>query len=94
MAYTVTIFSPSLSPSAGYSSSEALALEGGGGPAVGDPTGVAGVPGVAPAEPPLRRLKRIVAYGPRCPDCAGPLVFGEGCQLCPVCGYSGCGPRR
>lgn len=49
----------------------------------------------APAEaPPLRRLKRIAAYGPRCPDCAGPLVFGEGCQLCPVCGYSGCGPRR
>lgn len=43
---------------------------------------------------PLRRLRRVVAYGPRCPDCAGPLVFGEGCQLCPVCGYSGCGGRR
>ena len=41
----------------------------------------------------LRRLKRVTAYGPRCPDCAGPLVFGEGCQLCPVCGYSGCGAR-
>lgn len=44
--------------------------------------------------PELRRLRRIVAYGPRCPDCAGPLVFGEGCQLCPVCGYSGCGGAR
>ena len=41
----------------------------------------------------LRRLKRVTAYGPRCPDCAGPLVFGEGCQLCPVCGYSACGGR-
>lgn len=47
------------------------------------------------ARPPeLRRLKRMAAYGPRCPDCAGPLVFGEGCQLCPICGYSGCGGRR
>jgi hypothetical protein len=42
------------------------------------------------AAPELRRLRRVAAYGPRCPDCAGPLVFGEGCQLCPVCGYSGC----
>lgn len=39
------------------------------------------------------RLKRMAARGPRCPDCAGPLVFGEGCQLCPVCGYSACGGR-
>ncbi len=44
--------------------------------------------------PELRRLRRVVAYGPRCPDCAGPLVFGEGCQLCPICGYSGCGGQR
>ena len=37
------------------------------------------------------RLRRPVATrGPRCPDCAGPLVFGEGCELCPVCGYSAC----
>lgn len=27
---------------------------------------------------------------PRCPDCAGPLVFGEGCQTCPICGFSHC----
>jgi hypothetical protein len=32
--------------------------------------------------------------GPRCPDCAGPLVYGEGCNICPVCGYSGCTPSR
>lgn len=36
------------------------------------------------------RLRRMLASGPRCPDCAGPLVFGEGCNLCPVCGYSAC----
>ena len=28
---------------------------------------------------------------PRCPDCGGPLVNGEGCATCPVCGYSVCG---
>lgn len=28
---------------------------------------------------------------PRCPDCGGPLVHGEGCVTCPVCGYSRCG---
>ena len=39
---------------------------------------------------PLRRLRRMPAFGPRCPDCAGPLAFGEGCSLGPVCGYSGC----
>ncbi len=44
--------------------------------------------------PEIRRLRRIMAYGPRCPDCAGPLVFGEGCQVCPVCGYSGCAGGR
>jgi hypothetical protein len=37
-----------------------------------------------------RRLRRMVAFGPRCPDCGGPLAFGEGCSLCPVCGYSAC----
>jgi len=39
----------------------------------------------------LRRLERAPsATRPRCPDCAGPLVFGEGCHVCPVCGYSAC----
>lgn len=36
------------------------------------------------------RLRRMVASGPSCPDCAGPLVFGEGCRVCPVCGFSAC----
>ncbi|GMU41947.1 MAG: hypothetical protein AMXMBFR23_28130 [Chloroflexota bacterium] len=36
------------------------------------------------------RLRRAAVAGPRCPHCAGPLVFGEGCSLCPICGYSGC----
>lgn len=25
-----------------------------------------------------------------CPDCAGKLVFSEGCKKCPACGYSRC----
>ena len=37
------------------------------------------------------RLRRARQFGPRCPDCGGPLVFGEGCQLCPICGHSSCG---
>ena len=39
---------------------------------------------------PVRRLRRMPSFGPRGPDCAGPLAFGEGCSLCPVCGYSAC----
>ena len=40
---------------------------------------------------PVSRARRRWAYaGPRCPQCAGPLVFGEGCSLCPVCGHSSC----
>lgn len=25
-----------------------------------------------------------------CPDCGQPLVFGEGCNICPNCGWSKC----
>lgn len=39
-----------------------------------------------------RRLRRPRMAGPRCPDCAGPLAYGEGCHVCPVCGFSGCTP--
>lgn len=38
---------------------------------------------VAPA---LRSLVR--RYNSRCPECAGPLVSGEGAVACPVCGFS------
>lgn len=27
---------------------------------------------------------------PRCPDCGGPLVHGEGCICCPICGFTRC----
>lgn len=40
-----------------------------------------------------RRLRRFAMHEPRCPDCGGPLVFGEGCHACPVCGFSGCAPQ-
>jgi hypothetical protein len=36
--------------------------------------------------PSLRPLVR--RYNSRCPDCAGPLVSGEGCVACPVCGFA------
>lgn len=35
-------------------------------------------------------LARIARFDHRCPDCDGPLVFGEGCSLCPICGRSSC----
>jgi hypothetical protein len=38
---------------------------------------------VAPALRPLVRR-----YNSRCPECAGPLVSGEGAVACPVCGFS------
>jgi hypothetical protein len=42
-------------------------------------------------EAPAPRRRRQWTYaGPRCPQCAGPLVFGEGCSVCPVCGHSSC----
>lgn len=78
MAYTVTIEASPLRQSAEPAFAERRAAD----------SGLATAPDVDTMQ--LRRLKRVVAYGPRCPDCAGPLVFGEGCQLCPVCGYSGC----
>jgi uncharacterized Zn finger protein (UPF0148 family) len=37
------------------------------------------------------RLTTLLQRQPRCPDCGGPLVHGEGCASCPVCGYSHCG---
>jgi len=37
---------------------------------------------VAPALRPL-----MARTGNRCPDCGGPLVSGEGCVACPVCGF-------
>ncbi len=36
--------------------------------------------------PSLRAL--VARTGNRCPECAGPLVNGEGCVACPVCGFS------
>ncbi len=42
----------------------------------------------------IRRLRRMAVHGPRCPDCVGPLVFGEGCRTCPVCGFSACEAAR
>ncbi len=26
--------------------------------------------------------------GPRCPDCGGPIVHGEGSLRCPICGFT------
>ena len=37
------------------------------------------------------QLRLQLFHATRCPDCGGPLVHGEGCASCPVCGYSHCG---
>lgn len=37
------------------------------------------------------QLRLPLVRGVRCPDCGGPLVHGEGCICCPVCGFSRCG---
>lgn len=52
-------------------------------------TGIdAGIGDAAPPAP--RRRRQWMVAGPSCPQCAGPLVFGEGCSVCPVCGHSSC----
>ncbi|MHB8575432.1 MAG: hypothetical protein ACYDCQ_08880 [Dehalococcoidia bacterium] len=35
--------------------------------------------------PALRSL--VARHNGRCPECAGPLVSGEACVACPVCGF-------
>jgi hypothetical protein len=35
--------------------------------------------------PSLRPL--VARTGNRCPECAGPLINGEACVACPVCGF-------
>lgn len=46
----------------------------------------AGVPyTIRAVAPSLRPL--MARTGNRCPECAGPLVSGEGCVACPVCGF-------
>jgi uncharacterized Zn finger protein (UPF0148 family) len=57
--------------------------------AVVEPSMVAMPDGRSP-EAATGRLRQARQFGPRCPDCGGPLVFGEGCQLCPICGHSSC----
>lgn len=37
------------------------------------------------------RIRTLVVPRARaCPDCGGPLVHGEGCVTCPICGFSAC----
>lgn len=38
----------------------------------------------------IRAVQRRAAAGAACPECGGPMVHGEGCALCPVCGFSTC----
>ena len=40
---------------------------------------------------PATQLRLQLTRQPLCPDCGGPIVHGEGCATCPVCGYSHCG---
>lgn len=47
---------------------------------------VAGEPySVRSVTPSLRPL--MARTNGRCPECAGPLVSGEACLVCPVCGF-------
>ena len=36
----------------------------------------------------LEKLQESQMKRHRCPDCGGPLVYGEGCACCPVCGLT------
>ena len=53
-------------------------------------TATATPPATTTARTPATQLRLRMFQQPRCPDCAGPLAFGEGCATCPICGFSRC----
>jgi hypothetical protein len=39
----------------------------------------------------MRKRVLVIRRTEACPDCGAFLVRGEGCALCPVCGFTKCG---
>jgi ribonucleoside-diphosphate reductase alpha chain len=42
-------------------------------------------------ETPSRNPELVKSWAGQCPDCGGPLIYQEGCNICLACGFTKCG---
>jgi ribonucleoside-diphosphate reductase alpha chain len=42
-------------------------------------------------ETPSRNPEMVKSWAGQCPDCGGPLIYQEGCNICLACGFTKCG---
>ncbi|MDH4269997.1 MAG: vitamin B12-dependent ribonucleotide reductase, partial [Dehalococcoidia bacterium] len=42
-------------------------------------------------EAPSRNPEMVKSWAGQCPDCGGPLIYQEGCNICLACGFTKCG---
>jgi ribonucleoside-diphosphate reductase alpha chain len=40
---------------------------------------------------PSRKAETVKSWAGQCPDCSGPLIYQEGCNICLACGFTKCG---
>jgi ribonucleoside-diphosphate reductase alpha chain len=40
---------------------------------------------------PSQNLELVKSWAGQCPDCGGPLIYQEGCNICLACGFTKCG---
>jgi len=43
------------------------------------------------AETPSKNPELLKSWAGQCPDCGGPLIYQEGCNICLACGFTKCG---
>jgi ribonucleoside-diphosphate reductase alpha chain len=43
------------------------------------------------SETPSRNPEMVKSWAGQCPDCGGPLIYQEGCNICLACGFTKCG---
>jgi ribonucleoside-diphosphate reductase alpha chain len=43
------------------------------------------------SETPSKNPEMVKSWAGQCPDCGGPLIYQEGCNICLACGFTKCG---
>jgi ribonucleoside-diphosphate reductase alpha chain len=43
------------------------------------------------SETPSKNPELLKSWAGQCPDCGGPLIYQEGCNICLACGFTKCG---
>ena len=46
---------------------------------------------VSNPETPSKNPEMVKSWAGQCPDCGGPLIYQEGCNICLACGFTKCG---